>query len=68
MVRAERKDYTKICWSCGKKTTQPEGSFYRCSSCGATYNDVSIPGMGCLFVAPRIGDSGTRGRPWGAPD
>jgi len=37
----ENKDYTKVCWSCGKETMQPEQTFYRCSKCGATWCEVN---------------------------
>lgn len=32
-------DYTKQCWYCGKVTMQLVDSYYKCSSCGATWNE-----------------------------
>ena len=34
-------NYQEECWSCHKQTMDPEGSFYRCSNCGATWNEQS---------------------------
>ena len=33
-----RPDYKKVCWSCGAEDMEPVESYYRCRSCGATYN------------------------------
>lgn len=31
-------DYEKYCWYCGDATMKPVGSYYQCSSCGATWS------------------------------
>ncbi len=34
-------EYDKNCWSCdGKGTMVSKGSYYQCSSCGATWNET----------------------------
>ena len=45
MDKTKDKNHHKYCWSCGQETMQPEGSFYRCTNCGATYNDLPAPGI-----------------------
>jgi len=68
MVKTKGKDHTKVCWSCGKETMEPDERGYRCRSCGATWNKIPEPGHASLVVAPNPGAGGTRGRAWGAPD
>lgn len=37
-------DATIECWYCGKSTMVPVGDYYRCTECGATWNEQ--PSMG----------------------
>lgn len=40
-------DYTRTCWSCGKVTMVNKGSYFQCSKCGATYNE--LPKLGSFI-------------------
>ena len=31
-------NYSKKCWACGKVPMEATGSYFKCSSCGATWN------------------------------
>jgi len=68
MDKAKGKDKHRWCWHCGKDTMRPDGNFYRCSSCGATWNDLPTPGHVPFVVSSSTIDGQTRGRPWSAPD
>lgn len=37
MTAKVKIDNSRTCWSCGKDTMQPVDSYYKCSSCGATW-------------------------------
>lgn len=51
-------DYTKECWFCGKKALVPKGTYYQCSECGATWNEVPVCHFNGLVIEPV--DSHTR--------
>ena len=46
-------DYSKVCWYCGKPTVFPVKSYFECTDCGATWNEV--PELG---PSPLIQDVG----------
>jgi len=62
------KDYTKVCWSCGQETMQPERTVYRCSKCGATWCGIPEPGHPALAPTADTYGIERHARPWGAPD
>ena len=55
-------DFTKTCWYCGRNTVEPEDGFYACSSCGATWNEVTKPSVEVIAEEPR-GNHTTKYRP-----
>ena len=38
-------DNTNQCWLCGKKAMESEGSYYRCTACGSTWNEQPRGGV-----------------------
>ena len=36
----DKKDYSTVCWYCGKAKMQNRGDCYQCTACGATWNKV----------------------------
>jgi len=46
------KNYSKICWNCGKPTMAADGSFYRCANCDATWNRTPQPAAYELVTRP----------------
>ncbi len=54
-------EYDKNCWSCdGKGTMVSKGSYYQCSSCGATWNETLELGTYTDIATDKRGTNRTR--------
>lgn len=67
MNKTKGKDLTKTCWSCGRDAMQPVDTYFQCAGCGATYDELPLPGTPALSEPARGAEGYTRGHPRGAP-
>ena len=58
-------DYTKECWYCRGQTMQPQGSYYQCAKCGATWNTQPVLGPAPRTIEANPATGGTKYKPHG---
>jgi len=66
MVQQRRRrqvkiDHSRQCWNCGKLTMEPVEGYYKCSKCGASWNETPKPGPVELLAINRWTGRPTQG-------